>query len=270
MEKILTHGRWPTVEEVLEYYSRPEILAYLLDTARTRRVAFVFEKTLHWEPDWRGKLVRASNEDELRRYIEERVLARIGNRSRKERMAFYPSFHMHLFRTDPPWSEDVLDQICRDYVYEADLPSWRECFEDVLPMLKLLDEFEIQYKLKFSGSRSLHLMIPGENFMGDEKPSWNRIDRRMKRMLKACGSKSHPAHLSRVPYSLNEDTGLVSIPIRREDLHAFRPWQASMHAVKEIDRYWLEPTRIRKASALLQAAQRGGSQEIRKLRLTMT
>ena len=37
-----------------------------------------------------------------------------------------------------------------------------------------------------------------------------------------------------MPYSLNENTGMVSLPIILEELDDFRPWEAILHLVGEI------------------------------------
>jgi hypothetical protein len=40
-----------------------------------------------------------------------------------------------------------------------------------------------------------------------------------------------------MPYSVNEDTGLLNYPLLRAELEGFRPWQASIHLARVRD-FW--------------------------------
>ena len=50
-------------------------------------------------------------------------------------------------------------------------------------------------------------------------------------------SCAHSVRMLRMPYSLNEDTGLVSLPIPRDALSLFRPWQAHPEVVSVTDEW---------------------------------
>ncbi|MCZ6678193.1 MAG: HEAT repeat domain-containing protein, partial [Candidatus Poribacteria bacterium] len=52
-------------------------------------------------------------------------------------------------------------------------------------------------------------------------------------MKTACGTRQ-----LRLAYSLNEDNGLVSLPLTSEELPCFRPWQAHLHNNVTVDKPW--------------------------------
>ena len=245
MSKTQTYGRWPTFNEVIDYYSRPEVLSFLLNVAREMPVVFVIPQRLHWEPDWHDT-VRVGSVEELRSSVIEQMERRVPKRERRERMDYYPSFHMALDR--------ALGGGQHDYAFEADLEGWRRSFAEVLPALEVLDEAGIFCLLKFSGHRSLHLVIPGDVFLPppDENAvsdAYLEVGRRLHRYLTRAADMiaAHPLPMARVPYSLNEDTGLVSVPLSRADLSDFRPWYASMYRVTVEPGLWEVPEAVKEA-----------------------
>lgn len=106
------------------------------------------------------------------------------------------------------------------------------------------------YRVKFSGNSSPHVVIRQEWYenlippeqremafqklfgwivkeLSDRVPSW---------MDTSFGQETH---LLRLPYSLNERTGLVSLPLRPEEFDAFEPWMAEAGRVQVAD-WWFE------------------------------
>ena len=106
------------------------------------------------------------------------------------------------------------------------------------------EDFDVCYRIKYSGVRSLHLMIPFEAFPEEFEgksivPQHDRIFAKVKAYFgKHCGMKriDSPKFL-RLAYSLNEDNGLVSLPLVSGELRAFRPWQTHIHNVT-VDKMW--------------------------------
>ena len=88
-------------------------------------------------------------------------------------------------------------------------------------------------------------MIPWEAFPeyfngSPVKEQWQEISRRVRSYFSRHGgleSAHRPGGILRVAYSLNENTGLVSLPIPPGGLDDFRPWEASIYCVKA-DRPW--------------------------------
>jgi len=220
----VTYGRYPTLREVLAYYSRTDFLDFLLKTCTVRKVCLVIPEKRHWEPRWGKDRIRAKDRDSLAAFIEERIERAFPDHDPGERLPFYPSFHQSVVR----WPEGQVDEDggARDEIVESDLPAWREAFQDVFTLVSCLQDEGIPWRSKFSGSRSLHVMIPRGGQDLDPKHFG--------------GSRAHKVPIIRMPYSLNEDTGLVSLPLTWETLPAFRPWQANLSVVKiDIEDPWL-------------------------------
>jgi HEAT repeat protein len=238
-----TLGRRPTLGEVLDYYARDDFVRFLLDTCRTWRVVMVISTKLHWEPNWDENEIDAGDVEGLRRSILGKIAERLPEVRPHERPSYYPSFHQSVWRR-PDGADESLRQgrraksRMRDCVFEADLPTWRDSFRDMSAILDLMDRHGVRYRHKFSGHRSLHVVLPAEALPEGYRGKGAR--RLVSRLLAWGGSHAHllPA-ITRMPYSLNEDTGLVCLPIERDALSAFRPWQANLHLV-EIGEAWQE------------------------------
>jgi HEAT repeat protein len=224
---MITYGRYPTLGEVTEYYRREDVLTAILRTCGTHDVVLVIPTRRHWEPDWERDRVRVSSRSQLREFLLGRIAGQLGHLAPNERPPFYPSLHQRLERRSASAVGEG-SRLGTDGVLESDLPTWREAFRDLLTLIQVLQEEEIPHRLKFSGHRSLHLLVP---FAGRRLHGGSFGE-----------SAAHPVGILRLPYSLNEDTGLVSMPLSSEELSAFRPWQANLHLVEMRDGWWIEPT----------------------------
>ena len=220
-------GRYPSLREVLEYYGREDFLDFVLRTCEVRRVFLVIPTRKHWEPDSKRDLVNVGDRAALLALVRGRILSEHAGGSEEARLPFYPSFHQSLERWSPG-NVEAGAVAGRDSVLETDLPSWRASFQDVMTLVEALDEEGVPYLLKFSGQRSLHVVVP----YGGRGPRADIFGE----------SRAHPTKILRMPYSLNEDTGLVSLPLKREELATFRPWQANLHCTEIGDDWLAEPT----------------------------
>jgi HEAT repeat protein len=239
-----TLGRRPTFGEVLEYYTHDDFLQFLLDTCRTRLVVMIISQHRHWEPNWREDIVRAKDKARLKQYILDKLLQNLPEVHPGDRLSYYPSFHQSIGKW-PTGTAPVLrgkNKAPRmrehDCIFEADLLTWRDSFRDVSPILDLMERHGVCYRHKFSGHRSLHVVIPSRVL---PKGYRGQATRKLAHRLTAWGGSRahHLSMITRMPYSLNEDTGLVCVPIARGELSTFRPWQASHHLV-EIGKVWEE------------------------------
>ncbi|MEW6753096.1 MAG: HEAT repeat domain-containing protein [Candidatus Latescibacterota bacterium] len=212
MSAILTGGRYPAYGEVGAHYCREGFLAFLLQTTHARKVVLVIPTTQHWEPRWDDDRVQGSTIDEVRRWILGRLDQAFPGAPLGERLPFYPSFHQSLERWADAHQEG--SPVAVDSVLESDWPTWRESFHDVLTLVDALEREGVPYRMKFSGHRSLHVCVPGAGGALRATPFGE--------------SRAHGTKLVRMPFSLNEDTGLVSLPLCRAGLPAFRPWQAAL------------------------------------------
>jgi hypothetical protein len=224
-----TLGRRPTFGEVLDYYTCEGFLQFLLDTYHTRLVVMIISPHRHWEPDWRDDIIRAQDKAELKQYILAKLLQNLPEVHPGDRLSHYPSFHQSIGKW-PNGMAPVLRGKNKtpqmrgyDCVFEADLLTWRDSFRDVSPILDLMDRHGVCYRHKFSGHRSLHVVIPSEVL---PKGYRGRATKKLAHRLIAWGGSRahHLPTITRMPYSLNEDTGLVCLPIAHGALSAFRPW----------------------------------------------
>jgi len=239
--KYKTLGRRPTMGEVLDYYTRPDFLAFMLRLLQMYRVVTVISKQMHWEPDWARDEVRAEGLDDLERVIVDKIRAALPEMSPDEIPAYYPSFHMSVDRRGSLGIQDC--------VFETDLPTWRDSFRDVGAIAALLDENGVRYRQKFSGHRSLHMVIPGEIIPSEYRGK--AAHKLVRQLLSWSASQAHRLpKITRMPYSLNEDTGLVCLPIHRGSRSFFRPWHACMHLV-EVQDDWFEPGDVRDSERLV-------------------
>jgi len=107
--------------------------------------------------------------------------------------------------------------------------------------LDVLDAQNAYYQIKFSGHRSLHLMIPAEAFPRDFRGSsineqFRPIEKKIKAYLPDTG---HATAGFRVVYSTHPIGAMVSIPLTRREVPTFRPWMANIHTVA-VDFDWFQ------------------------------
>lgn len=230
-----TLGTKPTLSEILEYYDREDVKSFIYQACLDRKILLFFAPELRWSENLRGTFLTLDNPECLSNAILKSLGDSLDELAEDEPMKFYPSFHAVL---------DMLDDY-KDFALEADMRGWRRSFDDLYGALEILDRFQVAYRIKFSGHRSLHLMIPWEAFPESfnglsVKDQWRHVCDRIRAYFVLHGglkSAHRPGGILRIAYSLNENTGLVSLPIARDGLEDFRPWEASMYHTK-IDQPW--------------------------------
>jgi hypothetical protein len=234
MTSIRTFGRMPTLDEMKEYYMRDDVLSFLYDECRMRNIDIAFRRK-RWP-------INPTSKAHLRQIIQETIESKIESTHKNSALRLekfdYLSFHFH---TSIASGRKVIGF---DTIFEADPQGWRRAFEDLTGIIGLLDDFGVCYRIKYSGVRSLHFMIPfealPEQFNGRPIISMGaEIHSRLRDYFRRhCGmKKAHGGGVMRLAYSLNEDNGLVSLPISPEELPRFRPWEANIQNVI-LDKPW--------------------------------
>jgi len=243
MTTIRTYGRRPTLGEMKEYYAREEVLDFLYDECQARNIQLAFRRK-RWSINPTSKAhLREIIDDTIRNKIEtaysgiETEFFRKNSVSDFDNIRLEECDYLSLHSASVIKTEDKT--IGFDLVYEADQSGWRASFEALSGMIKLLNDFDICYRIKYSGVRSLHLLIPFEalpkEFNG--KPLFVQREGMVKRIVayfrRNCGARGsgHSPPVLRLAYSLNEDNGLVSVPIVPDELISFRPWKAHIYNV---------------------------------------
>jgi HEAT repeat protein len=236
VETIRTFGRFPTLGEMKEYYAREDVLDFLYDECQMRSIEVAFRKKRY--------PINPTDKPHLKDIIDKTIKEKIECHYKKNadyiclKMLDYLSFHFLTSIT----SGGKLTGF--DMIFETDMQGWRRSFEDLIGAIKVLDDFGVCYRMKYSGVRSLHLMIPfevlpkqfrGESILNQRAEIWKKIHSYFRRH---CGMESaHGGQILRLAYSLNEDNGLVSLPILPDELSSFRPFQTNIHNVV-VDKTW--------------------------------
>jgi HEAT repeat protein len=239
MKVIRTFGRMHTLGEMKDYYARDDVLSFLYDECQMRNIEVAFRQK-RWP-------INPTSKAHLREIVEETIKDKIERVYRNSagpiddtRLAKFDYLSFHSLTSITSGEEEI----GFDTIFEADMQGWRRSFEDLVGVVKMLDNFGVCYRMKYSGVRSLHLMIP----FGSFPKEFNRelvlnqrkeIQRRMRDYFqRRCGmQKAHRGKVLRLAYSLNEDNGLVSLPILSEELSSFRPWETHIYNVT-VDKPW--------------------------------
>lgn len=210
-------GRFPTVGEMFEYYSRDDISAVMYYQAKRWRILMNFAGNYMLEPtserDTRDKIL-----DQLRKLTS--------GLKEDEHLHDYPTMHMLSDRGENA-------EVRYDLMTEDDPTSWKQAFDQMMKVVDALESYGAFYQIKFSGHRSLHLMIPAESFPKtfQGKPvnkQFGNIKKRIKAFLPPSG---HANPGQRVVYSTHPKSGMASLPLNREEVPNFRPWMANIHTV---------------------------------------
>jgi len=228
----LTFGRSPTYNEIKEYYTRDDLLEFIDDATAVRKVILSFKDEPSIYSEGESQPLESAGIDNLREHIMREFARMLPEQiyPYERPLQAYPSLHFFTKGEEgEPW----------DFVLEADCPGWRRSFADVRGAIEILHTYEVPFMAKFSGHRSLHLIIPHEAFPEEfrDRPigkAWKGIDSGLRSLFSKHAFVRY-AHgtggLLRFPYSLNENTGMVSLPITYEELDRFRPWESFHHLI---------------------------------------
>ena len=159
---------------------------------------------------------------------------------------FWPSLHGTISR-----EQEDRRLVC-DFVIELDYKAdWAGCFEMSRPIVKFFEELGLFFLIKFSGHCSPHIIIPAEAFpqrymsphmfRGLHKALMNLIRRKVTRPNYIDMSFHNFNHFLRMAYSLNEQYGMVSVPIPIEQYDSFSPRLAQPDNVAVNLDWWQVP-----------------------------
>jgi len=216
-----------SVRDVLDYYSRGDVSEAICRAARGRKSHITdAPQSLGGAKPNIPELSQASQVlEEVEKFLEKYSADDVPRK--------YPAFHA---------------VISRDIVLEVDVKhNHKEAFESGHKVVDVLDSYNIAYRVKFSGNSSPHIIIPEEAYQhlvpGEEREeSFRKL---YSFILKECtdagvdSSFSDPDHFLRLPYSLNENTGLISTPVKPENYDDFQLEMAEVGAV-QVAEWWFD------------------------------
>ncbi len=215
-------------ERIVSYYSREDVQRAMYQYARGRKISVL----RNFRPMFHGSGLRQPGDifPLMMFYSQE--------------LRLWPSIHGTISRHDGDGRT-----IC-DLVIEVDFKKSRErSFALARPLIRLFQDLGVEFRVKFSGNASPHIIIPAEAFPANRRKSFQNLygklleflRKRIKDPKTLDGSFRSPGHFLRMPYSLNENTGMVSLPIRVEDYDRFSWKMAHPDSVEVIEDWWFLP-----------------------------
>lgn len=214
-------------ERIRSYYSRSDIQLAMYSYAKGRKISVL--KNFH--PMFSGSTLRKPED----------VLPIMMFYSRE--LPLWSSMHGTVSRYD-----DDGNSLC-DLVVEVDCKKSRvKCFNLTRPLIRLFQDLELEFRIKYSGNASSHVIIPGEVFPEKWRKNGNRrylyaklldfFREQIKEPKLLDGSFRNSSHFLRLAYSLNENTGLASIPIGIDDFDRFSWQSAYPDSVVVLEDWW--------------------------------
>jgi hypothetical protein len=214
-------------EKIKSYYSRSDIQLAMYNYAKGRKISVL--KNFH--PMFSGSTLRKPED----------VLPIMMFYSRE--LPLWSSMHGTVSRYD-----DDGNSLC-DLVVEVDCKKSRvKCFNLTRPLIRLFYDLELEFRIKYSGNASSHVIIPGEVFPEKWRRDGNRrylyaklldfFREQIKEPKLLDGSFRNSSHFLRLAYSLNENTGLASIPIGIDDFDRFSWQSAYPDSVVVLEDWW--------------------------------
>jgi len=227
-----------TASQVVQYYAeREDVQRALLAYGVGRRAVVGTDPGVFGRHDLQASLTSPA---QIAAWAKSALDGRISAVPRK-----YPAFHATITRS----AANADPSLCgTDLVIEVDVkPNHKDAFRQGRKVLDLLDSYGVPYRVKFSGNSSPHIILPAELFPPDIRG--HRFGGAARKMLDFIAARSgaagidasfaSPDHFLRMPYSLNEHTGLVSVPIPKDQYNDFRLEMAEAHNVV-VDDSWMD------------------------------
>lgn len=215
------------VRDILDYYGRAEISEAICRAVKGRKshITGAPQRLGGAEPNI-PELCRPDQIlSEVQKFLEEYSTDDVPRK--------YPAFH---------------SVIGRDIVLEIDIKhDHNEAFAEGRKILDILDSYNLVYRVKFSGNSSPHIIIPAEAYqhLVPEDEGEEAFKKLYSFLVKECStvgvdsSFSSSDHFLRLPYSLNENTGLISTPVKPENYDNFQLGMAEVDAV-QVAEWWFD------------------------------
>lgn len=253
--------RRATCEDVWRYYTRDEFLHYLFRVLPRRSVVLCAAS----EPQWRHQQCRprllAESAEALSDQIASWLEAAFAGLGPDDTPPAYPSLHYAIGRH---WEGG------RDAIIEVDADEWQKAWKKMEPVVGVMEALGVPYTLRYSGHCSPHLCVAEEDF--PETTSVCEALQFQEQLVSGMGRRLaaydavHLWPIARLPYSLNEDTGLACVEVASPLDGSFEPSQAHPEQVTVSPR-WPPERRSPGAGPLLEWAR--GEREVKPVLVTL-
>ena len=221
----------PSRDDVMAFYLRDDVSRVLWEIAQRRALRFYY----HTDEDIRSPGAKARRISLHCVDSPEGLCKRITDAVRTAPFVpdgFCPFFG---FAKRPVTRPGERDKVAGwDMRFEVDFER-AASFRAVLPLVALFRHFGVPVLSKFSGHRSLHVIIPAEAFPAPMQKAphhseWmkvfgqlGRLICRLSPMLETCGIGLAKDLELTAPYSFHRYNGLLSIPVSFEEIWDFDP-----------------------------------------------
>ncbi len=229
-----------SIQDVVHYYSKPGIQEAIFQAGHDRDTITVLDTGMLSRG--RGNAPGFSQPEDIPQIAQQSLQNQQSTVPRK-----YPAFHgtvgrfsnTELFRRGRTF-------IGSDMVFDIDAKTdYRKAFCQGKRIVEFLDGQKVTYRIKFSGGTGPHIILPCETL--PQRFSSNRFKRLFRKICEQSKielenvdfSLTSPKHFLRLPYSLNEYTGLVSLPLTRDTFEDFEPGIAESSHIT-IDNHWFQ------------------------------
>lgn len=216
-DRMLRRGRY---EKIYRHYSRESIQRAMFEYARGRKITALRQFRAMFS--------------ELKR--PEDILPLAFYFAGKGKL--WPSLHGTI-------SRNVNGVRLLDLVLEVDFkPNWRIAFQSARPLVNFLRDFGVDFKVKYSGHSSPHIIVPAEAFPdgighGIHLQILDYASKHVQGRAHLDMSFRNTGHFLRLAYSINENAGRVSVPIDPDLYEKFSPTQhAEIGRVKILKNWW--------------------------------
>ena len=232
-------GYAPKTGDVLDYYQRDDIAMVIYRYGKDRKIKVTNEPN---SLGGGGGQIAIQSPDDIAN-LAKKLLD--GNENVVPRK--YPSFHA----TIGVFSKGFLKQNHRgaDVVIDIDVKdNFREAFKQGRKVLDFLDYYNVSYRVKFSGGSGPHIIIPYEWLPKSlQSNNFGQIHRTIFQTITSRSKASHIDgsftafdHYHRIPYSINENTGLISLPLHKDQYNEFTPSMAGIRNAQIDDAWFLD------------------------------
>jgi len=225
---FLRTRRSGSLDDIYNYYSRKDIQQAMYRYAAGRKITYLRL--------FRPQYNRLRNSEDILPLALSTFL---------ESGRYWPSLHGTVSRYGIAGG-----RIC-DVIIEIDYKSsWKKCFEMTRPIVDMLQSRGAIFRLKFSGHCSVHIILPAEmlrvgGFPVEHSRFFRCLSEMVKKKLKEpryLDTSFHMYdHFLRLAYSVNENTGLVSLPFDVSGYDRFDPSKAEPKNVSPIHNWWSFP-----------------------------
>ncbi len=232
----------PTYDETIAFYTRDDVSTVLWELSRRRPLKFHYYSDVDFTSH--GLKAKAiglhclGSRDEFR----ERVLS-ASRRFSDPATKFFPFFGMGSAANAPGQADRVIGWDMR-FEFDFDLAA---SFRALIPVMAVLEHFCLPYLAKFSGHRSLHLILPAEAFPermreSPDKSEWMAAFEMLGALFCRIApdlTRTGASHLAKdlvltAPYSLHRYNGLVGIPLSLSEAMDFDPASAVIERVTSV------------------------------------